>query len=84
MIYQEIHWIRSNLDKLSPSLRKLALEWYRPFRHIPCFLQKYFKGVRKKSGDIASSSNMNQTWIKTIAWRPQQKGQNAGWKKNYL
>ena len=48
MIYQEIHWIRSNLDKLSPSLRKLALEWYRPFRHIPCFLQKYFKGVRKK------------------------------------
>lgn len=47
MIFQEINWIRSNIDKLSPDLRSLALEWYRPFRHTPCFLQKVLKSARQ-------------------------------------
>jgi len=48
MIFQEINWIRSNTKKLSPDLRSRALEWYRPFRRTPCFLQKLFKGVRQR------------------------------------
>lgn len=48
MIFQEVSWIRSNTGKICPSLRKQALEWYRPFRFIPCFLQKYFKAVRQR------------------------------------
>ena len=47
MIFQEINWIRSNIDKLSPDLRSLALEWYRPFRHTPCFIQKVLKSARQ-------------------------------------
>lgn len=47
MIFQEINWIRSNIKKLSPDLRSLALEWYRPFRYTPCFLQRLFKSVRQ-------------------------------------
>ncbi|MFZ5354054.1 MAG: S8 family peptidase [Bacillota bacterium] len=48
MIFQEINWIRSNIDKFSPSLRKQALEWYRPFRFVPCFLQKKLKALRQR------------------------------------
>ncbi|HWQ77923.1 MAG TPA: S8 family peptidase [Anaerovoracaceae bacterium] len=47
MIFQEINWIRSNIDKLSPDLRSLALEWYRPFQYLPCFLQKALKSIRQ-------------------------------------
>ena len=48
MNFQEINWIRSNTKKLSPDLRSHALEWYQPFRRVPCFLQKLFKGVRQR------------------------------------
>lgn len=47
MIFQEVSWIRSNINKLSPELRNLALEWYRPFRFAPCFLQRLMKGMRQ-------------------------------------
>lgn len=47
MIFQDVSWIRSNIDKLSPDLRNLALEWYRPFRFAPCFLQKVLKSTRQ-------------------------------------
>ena len=41
MNYEETNWIRSSSDILCPDLIKLALEWYRPFRFAPRFLQKY-------------------------------------------
>jgi serine protease AprX len=47
MIFQEVSWIRSNVDKFCPSLKKQALEWYRPFRRVPCFLQKGLKSIRQ-------------------------------------
>lgn len=47
MIFQEVNWIRSNINKLNPDLQSLALEWYRPFRFVPCFLQKTFKRTRQ-------------------------------------
>ena len=47
MIFQDVNWIRSNINKFSPDLRKLALEWYRPYRHLPCYLQKFFKRIRQ-------------------------------------
>jgi serine protease AprX len=48
MLFQEVSWIRSNLYKFCPTLRNQALEWYRPFRFVPCFLQKYFKGAKQR------------------------------------
>ena len=48
MIFEEVSWIRSNVHKFCPSLRQFALEWYRPFRFTPCFLQKYAKGARQR------------------------------------
>lgn len=53
MILQEVSWIRSNSNKFCPTLRKQALEWYRPFRFVPCFLQKYFKRVRQYFSKIS-------------------------------
>lgn len=53
MIFQEVSWIRSNPHKFCPSLRKQALEWYRPFRFVPCFLQKYFKAVRQRFSKVS-------------------------------
>ena len=47
MIFDEVKWIRSKSNKLCPSLKKQALEWYRPFRFTPCFLQKIFKSIRQ-------------------------------------
>lgn len=47
MIFEEVRWIRSNINILCPILRKQALEWYRPLRFVPCFLQKYMKGLRQ-------------------------------------
>lgn len=48
MIFQQVSWIRGNLSKFCPTLKKEALKWYRPFRFVPCFLQKYFKGMRQR------------------------------------
>lgn len=48
MIFQEVSWIRSNTDKFCPALRKLALEWYRPFKHVPCFMQGLFKAIKQR------------------------------------
>lgn len=59
MIFQEVNWIRSNIDKFCPDLRKQALEWYRPFRFIPCFLQKFFKSTRQRFKKIPVIVQMN-------------------------
>lgn len=47
MIFQEANWISSNIKKINPDLENLALEWYRPFRFVPGFLQGLFKRVRQ-------------------------------------
>ncbi|MEQ8155062.1 MAG: S8 family peptidase [Clostridiaceae bacterium] len=47
MIFQEESWIRSNVYKFCPSLKKQALDWYKPFRFVPHFLQRYFKRIRQ-------------------------------------
>lgn len=61
MIFQEITWIRSNISKFCPSLRKQVLEWYRPFRFVPCFLQKYFKSIRQRFRKIPIIVQMQPT-----------------------
>lgn len=45
MILKEVNWIRQNRKKFCPTLRKQALDWYRPIRFVPCFLQKFFKKI---------------------------------------
>lgn len=47
MIYHEVGWIRSNAGKLCPQVKKAALEWYRPLKIVPCFLQKPLKYIRQ-------------------------------------
>jgi serine protease AprX len=47
MIYHEVSWIRSNAGKLCPQVKKAALEWYRPLKKIPCFLQKPIKFLKQ-------------------------------------
>lgn len=40
MLIKDVSWIRSSTGKLCPKLKKYALDWYRPTRLTPCFLQK--------------------------------------------
>lgn len=61
MIFQEVNWIRKNNDKLCPRIRKNALEWYRPFRLVPCFMQKYFKAIRQRFRKIPVIVQMDET-----------------------
>jgi len=46
MIFKEVRWVHSN--KFCPSLKKEALEWYRPFKYVPCFLQKFFMSLKQR------------------------------------
>lgn len=51
MIYQEVSWIRSSARKFCPQVKKAALEWHRPLKMVPCFLQKpikFFKQLWRK------------------------------------
>jgi len=48
VIYHEVSWIRSNVSKLCPQVKKAALEWYRPLKYIPYFLQKPFKYIKQR------------------------------------
>jgi len=47
VIIQEQDWIHSNNHKLSPDLKTLALDWYRPVRYAPGILQAYAKSSRQ-------------------------------------
>jgi serine protease AprX len=48
MIFQEISWVRSHGNKICPALRKATLEWYRPPKHLPCFIQKPVKYIKQR------------------------------------
>ena len=47
MIIQEVDWIESHHHKLSPDLKELAMDWYRPVKFAPGILQTYLKSSRK-------------------------------------
>ncbi|MTI85054.1 MAG: serine protease [Firmicutes bacterium] len=48
MLLQEVNWIRLYSHKFCPLLRKAALEWYRPLKLVPCFIQKPIKFFKQK------------------------------------
>lgn len=48
MIFQDVKWLRSRSDKICPVLRKAALDWYRSYRGIPCYLQRLIKYIKKR------------------------------------
>ncbi|MDD3653142.1 MAG: S8 family peptidase [Desulfotomaculaceae bacterium] len=48
MIYHEVSWIRSNVGKFCPQVKMEALEWYRPLKYVPCFLQKPLKSLIRR------------------------------------
>lgn len=43
----DVNWIRQNVKKISPSLRHTALDWNRPIRFIPCFMQALIKKITR-------------------------------------
>lgn len=45
MIINEAKWIRQNNKKFCPLLRNKLLNWCKPIRFVPCFLQKIIKGI---------------------------------------
>ncbi len=47
MIFQKFDWIQSNIDKLSPDLKSLAMKGDQPIRFTPYFLQTYLKNKRR-------------------------------------
>jgi serine protease AprX len=61
MTIHEVNWIRSCNHKLCPTLRKHALEWYRPARHMPCFLQKPFKEAKQRLQKIPVIVQLEET-----------------------
>lgn len=61
MIYHEVSWIRSNAVKLCPQVKKAALEWYRPLKKIPCFLQKPIKFFKQLWHKIPVIIQMKET-----------------------
>ncbi len=48
MTIHEIDWIRSYSYKFCPSLRRSALKWYRPAKHLPCIFQDTYKGAKQR------------------------------------
>jgi len=47
VIFHEVNWLRAGAGKLCPQVKKAALEWYRPLKRVPCFLQKPFKYLKQ-------------------------------------
>ena len=76
MILQEITWIRTNKHKFCPTLRTHALEWYRPLRYVPCFMQKYFKFFKQRFRKIPIIVQMDDS--KTMACSPKSIANSTG------
>jgi serine protease AprX len=72
MTFQEVNWIRGNNHKLCPTLRKLALEWYRPLKRMPCFVQKPYRQAKQRLRRIPvivqlENTRNNELSAKTVA-----------------
>lgn len=67
MIYREVSWIRSHSEKLCVRLRSAALEWFRPFKHIPCFLQKPLLYARQRMRKIPVIVQLEETPFKVFS-----------------
>ena len=61
MILQELGWLRAGGSKLCPLLKKTALQWYRPVRLVPCFLQKLVRFIKKRVVRIPVIVQMEKT-----------------------
>lgn len=48
MLFHEVSWIRAKGHKLCPVLKKAALNWYRPLKHVPCFIQQPVKFIKQR------------------------------------
>ncbi|HZX47460.1 MAG TPA: S8 family peptidase [Clostridia bacterium] len=48
MTIHEVDWIRTYSHKFCPSLRRSALEWYKPAKRLPCIFQGTYKGAKQR------------------------------------
>lgn len=62
MIFQDVKWIRSNTDKFCPTLKKQALDWYRPFKHVPYFTQNLLKRIRQRFKKVPVIVQLNDNF----------------------
>lgn len=70
MIFQEVRWLRTNSDKVCSTLRKAVLDRYRPYRGVPCYIQrviKYFKQRWTKMPVIVQTQAMQEASFSNYA-----------------
>ncbi|MDQ7791682.1 MAG: S8 family peptidase [Clostridia bacterium] len=70
-MWQDVEWIRSGREKLSPLLRKKSLELYRPLKRTPCVIYRPALNLRLRlrkipvivqlSGDSVTSRSCSKT-----------------------
>lgn len=71
---QEVNWIREYGHKMCPSLRKWALNWYRPARYMPCFLNQLALPLKQRFGKIPVIIQIDDTAVKTLSVQSLAKG----------
>lgn len=76
MTIHEVDWIRAHSHKFCPSLRRSALEWYRPAKHLPCFFQGTYKGAKQRLKKFPIIVQLKD--VRALECTPQSVAQNAG------
>lgn len=60
-MYREVKWIRTGSPKLCSMLRKEALEWYRPIKYIPCFIQQPLMFLKQRLRKLPVIVQLNES-----------------------
>lgn len=69
MIFQEVSWMRTHGYKICPALKKAALEWYRPAKYLPCFMQKFVKYLKQRWRKIPVIVQLKESENRVLAVR---------------
>ncbi len=71
MIIKEVQWIRQNKKKFSPGMVRMAMQWYRPVKFLPCFMQgtvrKVLQPVRRVPVIVQVADENDGVTMKTVA-----------------
>lgn len=67
MLFQEVSWIRAKGYKMCPMLKKAALEWYRPLKHVPCFILQPIKFIKQRLIKIPVIVQFHENLTGTLA-----------------
>ena len=76
MTIHEVDWIRAYGYKFCPSLRRSALEWYRPAKRLPCIFQGTYKGAKQRLKKLPIIVQLEDAVTKECT--PRSVAKNAG------